>query len=531
MVNISDNHIYFDYTGGTQTVSVSTDSWQDDDSLSWDTVETSGKDWVDISLSDTFSETITATISVSRYDDETDRNATVEFSYGNSMGYLNVTQYARTYNYEVYPSVHSFSSNGGNATCLLTTDNSGKSWSSSETESWISSTISNNTLSISVSKNNTTSDRDGFVNVYYGDNLVGSVQILQEGLAYTYSSNLSQDTFSSDISAAVINHTTTDNRGYWEASTSDSWIKISDMTFSMSYNNKPYSRSGEITVEYIVDGVAVYSETYSILQYGVNATYSVSPESMSFNSSSGSKSVTCNTNDDRGTWVVNTSANWVNADETSISVSENTSTSSRSVNVYYDYMVNGNSLYSDYISITQNGKSFYYDVEQTTITTNCFSKSENISLSTDDDRGYWEAVSDASWATTSIASPGKSDTTLTINLSRSYSETTRTANIDVYYYDIYVDTITVTQTGYIYREDIVYMSGGNKLATRGEFNEQMKSNHFNSSLSKAITYGELQNISWYENEYDYNLYVNGNYSDDKCVICDDIYKKGIYEDY
>jgi hypothetical protein len=69
------------------------------------------------------------------------------------------------------------------------------------------------------------------------------------------------------------------------------------------------------------------------------------------------------------------------------------------------------------------------------------------------------------------------------------------------------------------------MNGSNKLATRSEFNSQIKGSHFSSDTSKIVTASEISNLKWTSGSHKYIVQFNnaGNYSNtSRCPIHSDI---------
>ena len=68
----------------------------------------------------------------------------------------------------------------------------------------------------------------------------------------------------------------------------------------------------------------------------------------------------------------------------------------------------------------------------------------------------------------------------------------------------------------------ITMTGDNKLATRGEFNSQIRKGYYSTDINKAITGEEINNMTWTDGDYNYKVTLNSNYSGGRCAICGDI---------
>ena len=134
---------------------------------------------------------------------------------------------------------------------------------------------------------------------------------------------------------------------------------------------------------------------------------------------------------------------------------------------------------------------------------------------------YWSVSSNVTWITITQTNNSHHNYSASISVSAN-SSSNRTGKISFTHGSGATSSLTVTQKGV----SRTTMTGNNKLATRADFNSQMRSGYYSSDTSKVITGYEIKGLSWSDSSYDYVIELNnsGNYtsSNGRCVICSDI---------
>ncbi len=237
--------------------------------------------------------------------------------------------------------------------------------------------------------------------VQHADRIYTDNGVVAAGWSATYTGNtpaLSVTPESRSVSPAsgTTTFTVTSNID-WSVSESSSWLtatKTDATTLTVSYdeNTSVDSRSAEITVS----GAGVTSQNIMVNQSGVSPALSVTPESRSISSASGTTTFTVTSNIE---WSVSESSGWLTATKTdattlTVSYDENTSVDSRSAEI----TVSGAGVTSQDIMVNQSGVSPALSVtpESRSISpasgTTTFTVTSNIDWSVSESSGWLSAT-------------------------------------------------------------------------------------------------------------------------------------------
>jgi predicted metal-dependent phosphotriesterase family hydrolase len=261
------------------------------------------------------------------------------------------------------------------------------------------------------------------------------------GWSANYTSNtLSVTPESRSISSAsgITTFTVTSNID-WSVSESSNWLtatKTDANTLTVSYdeNISLDSRSAEITVI----GAGVISQNIMVNQSGVSPALSVTPESRSISSASGTTTFTVTSNID---WSVSESSNWLTATKTdantiTVSYDENISLDSRSAEI----TISGTGVTSQNIMVNQSGVSPTLSVTPGSRSISFASGTATFTVTSNIN---WSVSESSSWLTAT-----KTDTTtLTVSYDENISVDSRSAEITVSGTGVTSQIIMVNQNG------------------------------------------------------------------------------------
>jgi phosphotriesterase-related protein len=225
----------------------------------------------------------------------------------------------------------------------------------------------------------------------------------------------------------------------WSLSESSGWLtatKTNATTLTVSYDENTIvdSRSAEITVS----GAGVTSQNIIVNQSGASPALSVTPESRSVSSASGTTTFTVASNID---WSLSESSGWLTATKTdattlTVSYDENTIVDSRSVEI----TVSGAGVTSQNIIVNQSGASPALSV---TPESRPVSSAPGITTFTVTSNIDWSVSESSGWLTAT-----KTDaTTLTVSYDENTIVDSRSAEITVSGVGITSQNITVNQSG------------------------------------------------------------------------------------
>ena len=259
--------------------------------------------------------------------------------------------------FSVTPTNLSFASSGGNQSVTVT---SNQTWTASSNVSWLtlSKTSGSGDASVSVSAqaNTSTDNRSGIVTFTAGGKTY-SVSVSQEGVPTYF--EITPTTLSYTAKGGSKTVSVMSNQP-WTVSADASWLKLSDnsgtsdatLSVTTEENTSTSSRSGTVTFK---AGGKDY--TVSVMQEGATPFFNVSPESLSFSSSSESKSITVTSN---LSWAASSDVSWLTLSNSSglgnatltLTTEANTSTNSRSGTVTFSA---GGKTYT--VSVSQAGEN------------------------------------------------------------------------------------------------------------------------------------------------------------------------------
>jgi len=230
----------------------------------------------------------------------------------------------------------------------------------------------------------------------------------------------------------------------WEISASDSWITANksgnSISISLPSNETNTYRTGTISV--VHTGTKNASAKITIRQAPSSIT--ASTESLTFNNTAGSVSLTVNS---EASWTASSASSWIEVTPTSgqagtstmtVSVSPNPSTSERTGYVIL-------SIGSDQrIQIPVRQRGIYVEVDKTSLTFAAAGQSQTVTVSSNTS---WVVLDSPSWINISKTS-GNGDATITITASNNASTSSRSATIKVTQEGVTVgNTIVIEQNG------------------------------------------------------------------------------------
>lgn len=172
-LNMDNSEVVFDWTGGEQEVWVYTDanSWviEDEEYISWATIQNRGGKLHIYAYQNNSKEDRSSLVKI--------RSGLIE-GIGNECYLLKVVQKGKQTSY-LNPSKQSisFTARGGSESLQISTD--GDSWYVTDCPSWITKSVSENTLVLRVSANNGNSSRVGIVRIK-SDGIATEIKVLQK---------------------------------------------------------------------------------------------------------------------------------------------------------------------------------------------------------------------------------------------------------------------------------------------------------------------------------------------------------------
>ena len=329
----------------------------------------------------------------------------------------------------------------------------------------------------------------------------------------------------------------------WKISSRGDWIRINQITdewgdiagegadeissvtisFSVKQNNSN-RRTGYID---IVVSVGNQKESGSVTvtqDAGVSASISVNTTSTSVAGAGGKVSLTYTTSGS-GTLDVKSNQSWAtvsgSGNTRTITVAKNPSTSSsRSCTITGSFggktattTITQSARIFEEIILSPTSKTMSYAGGTFTVRATCGNDVTGTN--------YWSVSSNVTWITITQTNNSHHNYSASISVSQN-SSSNRTGKISFTHGSGATSSLTVTQKGV----SRTTMTGNNKLATRADFNSQMRSGYYSSDTSKVITGYEIKGLSWSGSSYDYVIELNnqGNYTstNGRCVICSDI---------
>lgn len=327
----------------------------------------------------------------------------------------------------------------------------------------------------------------------------------------------------------------------WQISSSVDWItinydqitnewgesadEISSVTIPFNVDqNYSNQRTGYINIVVKVGGQSESGSVTVTQDAGLSASISVNTTSTSVAGAGGTVSLTYTTSGS-GTLDVKSNQSWAtvsgSGNTRTITVAKNPSTSSsRSCTITGSFggktattTITQSASIFEKISLSPTSKTMSYAGGTFTVTATCGNDVTGTN--------YWSVSSNVTWITITQTNNSHHDYRASISVSAN-SSSSRTGTISFTHGSGATSSLTVTQKGV----SRTTMTGDNKLATRADFNSQMRSGYYSSDTSKVITGYEIKGLSWSDSSYDYVIELNnsGNYTstNGRCVICSDI---------
>ena len=545
------------YTGGTYDVTLTANY-----DANWSVKSNDGSSWVSTNITSNSTKNGNVRIVVSKQSMAYERQATIVLQNNHRTHNITVTQEPAPYKYNVTPDYLTFDYVEQTKSVTLTA-NGYANWKvyNSNKPDWCTITFPDNggenvTCSIKAAANTTVYDRNDYVKVTpdNGTNVL-SITVSQAGKPKETKVSTTAVTIGSGISQTKTVSLTANYGCDWEYHSTVSWLDLSisnDKTENATLNitTTQVSPSG---VSGRTDNITVNDDNgnewkIQVTQEKAALSSSVSPQVLRFEKEGGSSACTLNANFNAYWYIiskpdyssVNISSNGTTGGSVNITVGANPTVDPRDDNeidqvvIGSKYTTSGNYINTFSIKIKQDAGDAYYNVIPTSINHDFQAFTETVSIDTNDN-GTWSVKSNNDWITASVKSPEVKNTSITLNVSQNNNSDIRNGSVSVLFNNKIVETINVSQTKFVVMNLTVYMTGDNKLATRRDFNEQMKTNHFTSNLDKTLLIGEINDISWNENYFRWDIRIDNEKlykdEDNRCVICGNIYKFGTNEDY
>ncbi len=424
---ISPDNSSFDSEGGSSSATVTSPEgceWSASSSSSWILIDSpaNGSGSSDVSFTVAANDTIES------------RSGTIVVE----GQVLTVTQDGIDCTYSLSPTSASFDPEGGSSTANVTSPE-GCEWSASSSDSWI--TISdgaigsgNGSLAFTVEANSATEPRSGTITVE--DRVL---TITQSRIDCSLSLSSISFAFESDGGEGTVDVTSPDGCN-WSAFSGDSWIAVSSgasangngsVAFIVDANSTTEPRSGTITVE---------DEVLTITQSGAVCDFSLSSDSVSFDSEGGEGSVGV-LSPSGCSWSASTGDGWIAlAAEShgdgdgfvSFAVNANSVTESRSGTITIEDQV---------LTVTQSGIECTYSVTVDNVSFNSDGGSGSVDITTPEGCS-WSAASSESWVAIAAGSSGGGSGSFSFTVAANDTVTSRSASIA-----IEDQALTITQDG------------------------------------------------------------------------------------
>lgn len=456
LFSITPESLSFTAEGGNETITVTSN-------LSW--TVTSSDAWLTLSNSSGEGDA-TLTVVAQENTSTSSRSGILTFKGKDITFTVNVTQEGASPNFSVTPTTLSFTSSGGSQSVSI---KSNQAWTASFDVSWLSlSTASGTgdaTVSITAQANTSTDNRAGTVTFTSGGKTY-TVTVIQDGAATHFEITPTTITFTSKGESKSISIMSNQP---WTVSSDASWLKLSDnsgtgdATLSVTAEENTSTSSRSSTIIFKAGGK---DYTVSVMQEGATPFFNVSPESLSFSSSSESKSITVTSN---LSWAASSDVSWLTLSNSSglgnatltLTTEANTSTNSRSGTVTFSA---GGKTYT--VSVSQAGADPTFSVTPTTLSFTASAGSKYVSITSNTS---WTASSDGSWLTLS-KSAGEGNATLSLTVEENTTISSRSGTVTFKAngkdYTISIMQAGATPTFSITPTTLSFVSsGGNQLVT------------------------------------------------------------------
>jgi formylglycine-generating enzyme required for sulfatase activity len=349
--------------------------------------------WVTLSKSETSFE-----VKVAENITESVRNASIMVYGGNVTEYVTITQQANGISCSV--DKLEFSQNGGTLDFAI---NSATSWTTKSSNSWIhvspeKGTAGQNTLSVTVDRNELSTERYGFVYLQVNSKTIAQVSIVQNGVYLN--TDVSSLSFSPRTESKSLSLSCNVN---WSISSSASWIHISDkngtgdciVTVSVDENISDEERSGELIIQSSEGEIVKYIE---IQQAGIPISTEVASLHLPYTGKAQNLNIDVN-----ASWSVVSQYDWLSFSPTSgtyndkviaVSAEENDEATERTAS----FSINA-SGYSKEVNVIQDGK--YFNVNSSALSVSASASKVSLSIKTTE---TWETEVSDSWLSTSPSS-------------------------------------------------------------------------------------------------------------------------------
>jgi hypothetical protein len=338
-LSIEPEVLSFEPDETVKTVSVKTNA------SSWNATEAPDVEWVNLSKQ---GNTLTVTVLPNANTDG--RSATIKITAGNAdEKTLTVTQ-AKAHTLSVSKASLSFEANASEETVTVTT--TAPKWEAATSASWVTLTQQDNKLKIEVSENNS-AVRKATVKITAGTAPEITVEVTQK--IHTLSLSPTSLSYNADETGTKT-VTITTNASSWNATTSASWVQLTQQgsTLRVNVNATNTSTSARSATIRVIAGSAL-EKAVTVTQSGKQETLSVSPTSLLYSAAeTGTKTVTVTTN--ASSWNATTNVSWIQLTPQGGTlrvnvISTNPSTSARSATIRFT----AGSASEKTVSVTQAG--------------------------------------------------------------------------------------------------------------------------------------------------------------------------------
>lgn len=367
------------------------------------------------------------------------------------------------------------------------------SWTASSSADWLTITKKDNTITLSVSSNDSNYNRTAIVSVIHSGTSSASQKITVRQLPASINASTESLEFNNTASSVDV---TINAEASWTASTSSSWIEISPvsgnsgistMKVCVSPNTSISERTGYVNIsiggsqriQIPIRQCGIYVETEQL--------------ELSFVAAGGSLnlSVLSNTN-----WIVSSLPSWITVSPNQgegngtvkVTASENPNTANRSGVIHLTQI--GLSI-DVAVNVFQAGKTF--DVNTTVLNFEDMQATQTISIQTD---GTWTASASESWITVSPTT-NFGNSTLSVTVSENTSDNERCGQVVVVMADKSA-TINVVQKGKYFTVSnnlLTYTSKGGaidvSISTNDSWSARVEDGSTWLSLSKASGTGNV----------------------------------------
>ncbi len=413
---MSPNSSFFDSEGGISSAAVTSP-----EGCEWSA--SSSESWISVGAGANGSGSSDVSFTV-------EANDTIESRSGTMVvegQVLTITQDGIECTYSLSPTSASFDPEGGTSTANVTSPE-GCEWSASSSDSWISistgaSGSGNGSLSFTVETNAATEPRSGTITVE--DRVL---TITQSRIDCSLSLSSTSATFDSDGGEGSVDVTSPEGCN-WSAFSGDSWIEVSSgasangngsVSFIVDANGTSESRSGTVMVE---------DEVLTITQSGAVCSFSLSSDSVAFDSDGGEGSFGvlspsgCSWSASSGDgWITLVSESHGDGDGfVSFAVASNSVTESRSGAITIEDQV---------LTVTQSGIECSYSLSPGIFPLTSDENSGSVNV-TSPQGCEWSAASSDGWISISAGSEGIGSGLVSFTVAANPSPESRSGSIAV----------------------------------------------------------------------------------------------------